>query len=80
MCVCIWYLHICITGGCIPRGKLLGHRACVCSALVDTAEQFTEVVMPIYITPASHNELRSASALLCQSFCDGVIPSLIMFG
>lgn len=45
-------MYIEISFGYIPRNKLLGYRACICSALGDIAEQFLkclyQFIFPVY--------------------------------
>lgn len=39
------------------EGKLLDHSKCICSALVDDAEIFSQVAIPVYNLPNFSNSL-----------------------
>ena len=45
--------YLCISVGYKPRSEKLGHRIHMCSALVDTAEVFSTVLISVYTLTSS---------------------------
>lgn len=48
MAVSLW-VYVCVSVGFIPRSGIVGHRVCICSAVIDAVKQFSKVVNSIYL-------------------------------
>lgn len=46
--VSLW-IYVRVSVGFIPQSGIVGHRVCICSAVLDTVKQFSKVVNSIYL-------------------------------